>query len=430
MSIEILKSDLMQGRNIIEQLAILNHEIASTEIAEEKAFLSSAADALLKQIAMINNSIPNLVRGISATNQILPEETTTVQISIGSISLNKEDRKRFLEELKISEDVLKKLKKERKARKISAEEEFRKPSGYTALASRLFSKHSFKLADRGFKQLNENLRKANMAYLLSTYISLMLFSTLLVFAISFFLALLLSFFDASMVVGKAYPVFKLLGVAGIGFRLLKNLGFSILASAATFWLFYVYPSTQAASISGKIRGELPFATIHMSSIAGSGIEPSRIFKILAMSTEYPAISKEIKKIINYVNFYGYDLITALRSVAKTTSSENLSELLNGIATNISGGGSLSDYLGKKAEDTLLDYKLERKKYSNIAETSMDIYIGILIAAPLIFMVLLIVMNVTGMGFGMSMQTLSYLIVAGISLINIAFLLFLQFRQPA
>jgi len=49
---------------------------------------------------------------------------------------------------------------------------------------------------------------------------------------------------------------------------------------------------------------------------------------------------------------------------------------------------------------------------------------------LIFMVLLIVMNVTGMGFGMSMQTLSYLIVAGIALLNLAFLLFLQMRQPA
>jgi Flp pilus assembly protein TadB len=430
MSIEILKSNLMQGKSIIEQLAILNHEIASTKISGEKAFLGSAIDALFKQLIMINNAIPNLVRGIGAEKQTLPEETTIVQVSAGAISLNKDDRKKFLEEFKISGDALKKLRREKRAKKMH-EEEFKKPSAYVTVASKIFSKQAFRLADAGFfKQLNENLRKANMSYLLSTYISTMLFSAFLVFAISFFLALLFSFFDVSMVAGKAYPVFKLLGFAGIGLRLLKNIFFSFVFAITTFWLFYIYPSTQAASISSRVRSELPFAVIHMSSIAGSGIEPSRIFKILAMSTEYPAISKEIRKIINYVNLYGYDLITSLRAVAKTTSSEKLSELLNGIATNISGGGSLSDYLGKKAEDTLLDYKLERKKYSNIAETSMDIYIGILIAAPLIFMVLLIVMNVTGMGFGMSMQTLSYLIVAGISLINIAFLLFLQFRQPA
>ena len=167
----------------------------------------------------------------------------------------------------------------------------------------------------------------------------------------------------------------------------------------------------------------------MSSIAGSGVEPSRIFRILALSTEYPAVSKEMKKIVNYVNLYGYDLVNALRNVAKTTSNEKLSELFNSIATNIIGGGSLRDYLDKKSEDMLLDYKLDRKKYSSIAETSMDIYIGILVAAPLIFMVMLIVMNVTGIGLGISIQLLSYLIIAGIALINIGFLIFLQLRQP-
>jgi len=241
--------------------------------------------------------------------------------------------------------------------------------------------------------------------------------------------LLLGFLDISMVVGKPYPIFNFIGTAGLASRLLKNILFSLTATLAAFGILYIYPSTQAASISSKIKGELPFVVMHMSSIAGSGVEPSRIFRILALSTEYPAVSKEMKKIVNYVNLYGYDLVNALRNVAKTTSNEKLSELFNSIATNIIGGGSLRDYLDKKSEDMLLDYKLDRKKYSSIAETSMDIYIGILVAAPLIFMVMLIVMNVTGIGLGISIQLLSYLIIAGIALINIGFLIFLQLRQP-
>lgn len=431
MSIELLKSNLMQSKKIIEEIAALNQEIAGAKIAEERAFYDSAENALIRQLEMINSSIPNILQGISITRQNLPEKAVIVQVQAGSVLLNSEDRKKFIDELKISEEALKSLRKEKRAKKAAVEDEFKKPSSYIVLSSRIFAKSSLKLAEHSmFKQLNENLRKANMPYLLSTYISLILFFTSLMFLVSFFLAILLSFFGVSMVAGKAYPVFDFLGISGIGLRLLKNIAFSIAATITVSWLFYAYPATQSASISGRIKSELPFAVIHMSSIAGSGIEPSRIFKILAMSSEYPAISKEIRKITNYINLYGYDLVAALKTVAKTTSSEELSELLNGIATNITGGGSLSDYLGKKAEDTLLDYKLERKRYSSIAETSMDIYIGILIAAPLIFMVMLIVMNVTGMNFGIGMQALSYLIVAGIALINIAFLIFLQFRQPA
>jgi len=430
MSLEILNSNLVQSKKIIDELAALNYEAESTKIPEEKEFFNLAVQALLKQLDMINNSIPNLVNGISLTKQPTPETSVEMQIPTGVVILNKEYRKKFIDELRISEEAIKRLRRKKKEKKVVEDDGFKKPSDYTAMASRMFSKQAFKLADSGkFKQLNENLRKANMPYLLSTYLSRVFLTTLLVFVVSFCIALLLGFLDISMVVGKPYPIFNFIGTAGLASRLLKNILFSLTATLAAFGILYIYPSTQAASISSKIKGELPFVVMHMSSIAGSGVEPSRIFRILALSTEYPAVSKEMKKIVNYVNLYGYDLVNALRNVAKTTSNEKLSELFNSIATNIIGGGSLRDYLDKKSEDMLLDYKLDRKKYSSIAETSMDIYIGILVAAPLIFMVMLIVMNVTGIGLGISIQLLSYLIIAGIALINIGFLIFLQLRQP-
>ena len=134
--------------------------------------------------------------------------------------------------------------------------------------------------------------------------------------------------------------------------------------------------------------------------------------------------------MNQINLYGYDLVTALKNIAKSTSNQKLAGLLNGIATNIVSGGDLKAYLDKRSSDSLLDYKLARKKYSSMAETSMDIYIGILVAAPLILMVLLILMNVTGFGFGMSMSTLTMILIGGIALLNVGFLMFLQIKQPS
>ena len=45
--------------------------------------------------------------------------------------------------------------------------------------------------------------------------------------------------------------------------------------------FYFYPSLESKTIARRIEQELPFVAIHMSAIAGSGIEPTQIFKIIA-----------------------------------------------------------------------------------------------------------------------------------------------------
>ncbi len=268
MSVEILKANLMQGRKIIGELAVLNREVAAAQNIKEKEFFDSGINSLLRQFNIINNSIPNLISGISAQEQVVSKKTTAVQIPAGTLILNKNDRRKFLQELMISEDALKKLRRERKARKTVVEE-FKKPSAYVAIASRFFSEFSFKLADYDiFKYLDKNLKKANTPYLLSTYISIMLFSAFSVFVISFLLVLLFSFFNMSMVVGSAFPVFKFLGFGSAGLRFLKTVPLSLTASIITFLLFYIYPSSQATSISNKIRSEMPFAVIHMSSIAG------------------------------------------------------------------------------------------------------------------------------------------------------------------
>ena len=198
----------------------------------------------------------------------------------------------------------------------------------------------------------------------------------------------------------------------------------------TFIVFYFYPSAEANSGKSAINDELPFAVMHMAAIAGSGIEPSKIFAILATSNEYPAIRKEMRKIINQINFYGYNLVAALKETAKTTSSDRFADVLGGISTTISSGGDLKEYLGKVASDTLLDYKLRRKRFTTISETYADIYTGLLVAAPLMFMLILVLMNVIGGGFGgMSAGTISVIGIGVLIVVNIGFLVFLQVSQP-
>jgi len=195
-------------------------------------------------------------------------------------------------------------------------------------------------------------------------------------------------------------------------------------------VFYFYPVSEAGLSQKKVSQELPFATIHMAAIAGSDIEPTKIFKIIATSKEYPNVGREIKKVIVQTDVYGYDLVTSLKNVATRTSNKKLAELFSGLAINIGTGGSLENYLEKKSENFLIDYRLERQKYADLAGTFMDVYISILIAAPLVLMMMFIVMNVAGLGLGgLTIDMLLFLSVAGIAVVNVIFIVILNFKQP-
>lgn len=395
---------------------------------ERRGFYMSSAVSLLQQLKMLNQTVPELLKaGLSPAQQkaTLPQQKPSAQqvvsptpantVRMGYVSpsskekryvtINKQDRKAFLEKLKLSEDALLELKGHQKK---DTKQKVTKPSSYARISNKYFRGLSESISP-SFTSLKEDLKKANIRFLLTTYISMAIFSV--------FLA-------------------TLVGVAA--FAALVILSFS---NWIYFWViillptlvgagFYFYPASEASSAQKKISQELPFATIHMAAIAGSDIAPLKIFKIISGSKEYQTIGVEIRKIIAQVDLYGYDLVTSLNNVAKRTPNKNLGELFSGLATNISTGGSLKNYLEKKAENFLLDYKLERQKYADLAGTFMDVYISILIAAPLVLMMMFIVMNVSGLGLaGLSIKALLFLSVVGIAIINVVFMIILNMKQP-
>ncbi len=290
-----------------------------------------------------------------------------------------------------------------------------KASEIGKIANSLFEELSVKLTKKYpefFKSLFNSLKISNIRILSKTYISIMIFLTIVSFIlVSILLLILLK--------------------GNLIFTILKALFLGLIASIITFALIYFYPMSIIKSKRRKIRNELPFMIIHMSAVAGSGAPPTNIFKLILESGEYKELGAEIKKIINYINLFGYNLSTSLRSVAATTSSTRFKELLNGMVSTIETGGDLKDFLNQKAEEALNTYRLERKQYTEVLSTYSDVYTGILVAAPLLFIVTLAIINVIGGKVGgMSVDLLAKIGVFGlIPFLNIAFLLFLNIVQP-
>jgi len=409
--LEDLKKNIEQEKKIVRKMEEIEIDLKSATEKGRKFYLDSF-DALKKQLKILNNSVPLLLENISGAKKLkkenvkIPENAVKMSYVSGednekkSIVINKTQQNNFIKEVGVSEQNLGRIKKEKK---IFVNE----PSYIAHLSNKLFFNWSEKIADR-FGTLKENLKKANIRFTIIIYLSIALFFSLLSFAVSFLILVVLIIIDFSFIMWIWIPF----AIAGL-----------------CFGLFYVYPIAEKESIKKKINSELPFATIYMATVAGSDIEPTQIFKIIATSPEYKNVGYEIKKVINQVEVYGYDLVTSLKNASKITSNKELAELFSGLAINIVSGGSLKNYLEQKAENFLIDYKLERQKYSRLAETFMDIYISILVAAPMVLMMLVVIMNLTELGGGMSFNLIVTFAIIAVVFINIIFLIALHLKQP-
>lgn len=413
-----LKKIISIQLKIINELNSLFDNLEKTKNAEERIVIQKQIKSLQQLFKKINQEIPsalnkyNLPTKVSASNKLIPQKEIVPESRPLEINLTP-----------LEKETLRRLKKGE--RKILQKKE-KKASRYVQVSNKLFSKIAENiLTQKSFKDFKINLIRANLQFLPKSYISVVLFTTFLSIGVALFLFLFFLFFNIS-------PTFPIITSAteGIASRLAKVFWIIFIIPLATFFMIYFYPSLEAKSAGNKIDQELPFAAIHMSSIAGSMIDPSKIFSIILTTKEYPHIEKEFIKLLNEINLLGYDLVTALRNSALNSPSKKLSELFNGIATTISSGGNLAEFFSKRAETLLFEYRIEREKRTRAAETFMDIYISVVIAAPMILMLLLMMMKISGLGLQLSAGMITFIMVLGVTVINIAFLTFLHLKQSA
>ena len=266
-----------------------------------------------------------------------------------------------------------------------------------------------------FKKLNYHLQAAGIKLMLKTYASITLFTCVLVYILS-----LLSIVTASSIL--QLPFLSLL---------LYAVTLPVFFSTTAFLLLYFYPSQKAASIKKNLENDLPFAVAHMSAIASSGISPEAMFELLTGFKEYKEIARHSSLIVRNMKTFGMSSVTAIAAVAQTTPSQDVKQLLNGIAFTLEKGGNLSHYLKEISEKSLFEYRIKREKYLKTLSTYADIYTALIVAAPLMMLSLLGILSVIGgeiVGLTISelITVLTFLI---LPFMNIAFLAFIHLTYP-
>lgn len=226
-----------------------------------------------------------------------------------------------------------------------------------------------------FEDLRPQLSKANIPISLPEYVSMMIFSTLGVSVFTFFV------FGTTLALTSGLSGF-ILGII-----------LSIVFSVASLLGFYLYPSILIKQRASKIRDSLPFATMYMSTLAGTGTSIPELFRILGEEhDEYGEIANEAEKISRDIETFGMDISEALEKAADRTPSEDFKELLWGLNHTITSGGSLRSFLHERSETLMNDYQRRVESFAEQLSLLVEMYITVVIVGSIVFTSMSVVMS--------------------------------------
>lgn len=246
-----------------------------------------------------------------------------------------------------------------------------------------------------FEDLRPKLSKAGIEISLPEYLSMMIFTTGLTALIT-------------LTVGGTFFVLSS-GLSGILMALIASMVLTVLSALG----FYIYPSVLVKDRASRIQDTLPFATMYLATLAGTGTPLPQIFKNLSETDEYGEVSKEAEKIARDIETFGMDISEALEKSANRNPSEDYKELMWGINHVMTTGGSLREFLQQRSQKLMNDYKRRVQEFSKNLSLLVEMYITVVVVGSIIFTSMSAVMSTLS-------PNMSDNLIVGIQLIAIFF----------
>ncbi len=250
-----------------------------------------------------------------------------------------------------------------------------------AVSYRLFGKAAPYILRKVFPTLKGSLERGGVKIYPETYISMMVFFTVItlpIAAVSVYLAVALNFLP--LLILAVIPVFVVVG-------------------------FVAVPMNNASDRSISLERELPFAAAYISVMSSGGIAPYDSFKRLTKVNLMPAMSKESRDIVKDVEIFGVDPLTALEVAAKKTPLDLFKDFLGGYASTVIIGGDIGHFLERKAEDIFRARALRVKAAADRLGMLLETFIIVEVMMSLCFYILFAVGNLSTTNAATQISTL-------------------------
>ncbi|CQR50482.1 flagellar assembly protein J [Haloferax massiliensis] len=198
------------------------------------------------------------------------------------------------------------------------------------------------------------------------------------------------------------PLGFLGGLTSIRALSLHDLFLALLLSSATlgtllalgvYWGRWYVLTERARTRSSEIEATLPRTVAFVFALSRSGMPFPKVLETLARNEAiYGEAAREVGIVVRDMDAFGTDVLTALQSMATRTPSPSLEEFAENLASVLGSGRNLSSFLQEQYERFQAEAEAQQQQYLDLLSTFAEVYVTVLVAGPLFFITVLVVIG--------------------------------------
>jgi flagellar protein FlaJ len=146
----------------------------------------------------------------------------------------------------------------------------------------------------------------------------------------------------------------------------------------------------------KINLTLHNAVAYMYAMRRGGAQLMTIFRSLSdRANIYGEVALEFRQIVRDAEFFGYDVVSAIRHLSETTPSEKLKDFLEDLLSVIESGGDMSEFLSMRVRLYQEEARFEQRQFLTVLSLVAESYVTLFVAGPLFLIIIMVVMGMMG-----------------------------------
>ncbi len=182
----------------------------------------------------------------------------------------------------------------------------------------------------------------------------------------------------------------------------------LVGTYAGYLLMLKMPGIEKGSRSIKINLTLHNAVAYMYAMRRGGAQLMTIFRSLSdRANIYGEVAFEFRQIVRDADFFGYDVVSAIRHLAETTPSEKLKNFLEDLLSVIESGGDMADFLGTRVRMYQEEARFEQRQFLNVLSIVAESYVTLFVAGPLFLIIIMVVMGMMGGSAVLQLALITY-----------------------
>ena len=184
----------------------------------------------------------------------------------------------------------------------------------------------------------------------------------------------------------------------------------IIGALFVYWLYMKYPGMRKKTRATKINLTLHNAVAYMFAMRKGGGQLLPIFRSISDNAPvYGEVALEFRQVIRDADFFGLDIITALRHLMDTTPSAKFKQFLEDMISVIETGGDLTGFLSGRVRLYQEEARFEQKEFLQFLSLVSEAYVTLFVAGPLFLIIIMVVMGMMGGAAIMQMALVVYLL---------------------